>query len=417
MSILLYHIFILVCYNKAMITISNEAARNFLVNYQNLNMNGNLKGPAGVMDYMQKVRCIQYDPLDVVGRNADLVLQSRITNYRSEVLFDLLYKERALYDAPDKMISIIPIEDYPSMLRIRQKTVEQLKDILTWRKSLAALDLLEEITEYIRENGPFPANKINIGEHAESGKWGHKKLSSAALDYLYHSGVLGISSKQKTHKVYDLRERLFSKEILRTKDPFKTDYDFAKWYIKRRIGAVGLVWNKNGGEWLGFYVQDTKLRTQILQELVDEGELLELSIEGSKEIFYIRKEDEILLGKPARKNIAQFIAPLDNLIWDRGLIKELFNFEYTWEVYTPAVKRKFGYYVLPVLYKNQFIARFEPEPNRGKTPLQIKNWWWEPDIKITEEMISAISDAFERFSKFLGVDMMEEKYWKEKLGV
>ena len=399
-----------------MIKISNEAARNFLINYQNLNKNGNLKGSAGVVEYMNKVRCIQYDPLDVVGRNADLVLQSRITNYRSEVLFSLLYKERTLYDAPDKMISIIPTEDYPSMMRIRQKTVEQLKDILTWRNSLAALELLDEITEYIRENGPLPANKINIGEHAESGKWGHKKLSSAALDYLYHSGVLGISSKQKTHKVYDLSERLFSKEILRAKDPFKTDYDFAKWYIKRRIGAVGLVWNKNGGEWLGFYVQDTQLRTQVLKELVEEAELIELSIEGSKETFYIRKEDEILLGKPAKKNVAQFIAPLDNLIWDRGLIKELFDFEYTWEVYTPAAKRKFGYYVLPVLYKNQFIARFEPEPNRGKTPLQIKNWWWEPDIKITEEMISAISDAFECFSRFLGVEMMEEKYWKEKLG-
>ena len=156
--------------------------------------------------------------------------------------------------------------------------------------------------------------------------------------------MLGISSKLKTHKVYDLSERLFPKEILQAKDPFKTDYDFAKWYIKRRIGAVGLVWNKNGGTWLGFYVQDKELRTKVLQELVAESELIELSIEGSKEIFYIRKEDEHLLGKSARKNVAQFIAPLDNLIWDRGLIKELFDFEYTWEVYTPAAKRRFGYY-------------------------------------------------------------------------
>ena len=398
-------------------TINNEAARNFLVNYQNLNGNGNLKGSAGVTEYINKVRCIQYDPLNVVGRNADLVLQSRIKNYKPEVLFDLLYKERTLYDAADKMIGIIPTADYPAMARIRQKTVEQLKDILTWRKSLAALELLDEITEYIRTNGPLPATKINIGEHTDSGKWGHKKLSSAALDYLYHSGVLSISSKLKTHKVYDLSERLFPKEILRAKDPFKTDYDFAKWYIKRRIGAVGMVWNKNGGTWLGFYVQDKALRTKVLQELVSEGELIELSIEGSKEIFYIRKEDAPLLGKPARKNIAQFIAPLDKLIWDRGMIQELFDFEYSWEVYTPAAKRKFGYYVLPVLYKNQFVARFEPEPCRGTEPLKIKNWWWESEIKITDEMIAAIEDAFCRFSKYLGVEMMEEKYWKEKLGI
>ena len=118
-----------------------------------------------------------------------------------------------LYDAADKMISIIPTTDYPSMRRIREKTVEQLKGILTWRNSLAALDLLDEIKDFIRDNGPLPATKINIGNSVDSGPWGHKKLSSAALDYLYHSGILGISSKNKTHKVYDLSERLFSKEI------------------------------------------------------------------------------------------------------------------------------------------------------------------------------------------------------------
>ena len=139
----------------------------------------------------------------------------------------------------------------------------------------------------------------------------------------------------------------------------------------------------------------------MLQELVEEGELIELEVEGSKETFYIRKEDEGLLGKPARNNVAQFIAPLDNLIWDRGMIKELFNFEYTWEVYTPAAKRKYGYYVLPVLYKNRFVGRFEPEPNRGKTPLQIKNWWWEPGVEQTEEMKNAIDDAVTRFNAFL----------------
>ena len=247
-----------------MITISKEDARNFLVNYQGLNGAEKRKGSDGVLDYFNKVRCVQFDPLDVVGRrNADLVLQSRITNYRSEALQELLYKDRSLYDTADKMISIIPTQDYPAMTRIRQKTVEQLKGILTWRKSLAALDLLDEIKEYISKYGPLPASKINIGQSVDSGPWGHKKLSSAALDYLYHSGVLGISSKQKNHKVYDLAERLLPAEILNAADPFKDDKDFARWYLKRRIGAVGLVWNKNGGTWLGFYVSDKTLRLSL----------------------------------------------------------------------------------------------------------------------------------------------------------
>ena len=134
-----------------MTTISNETARNFLVNYQNLNGYGELVGRDGAARYMQKVRCVQFDPLNVVGRNPDLVMQSRIKGYKPDVLFDLLYKERALYDAADKMISIVPTEDYPAMARIRQKTVEQLKDILTWRKSLGALELLDNTQKnYIR---------------------------------------------------------------------------------------------------------------------------------------------------------------------------------------------------------------------------------------------------------------------------
>ena len=141
---------------------------------------------------------------------------------------------------------------------------------------------------------------------------------------------------------------------------------------------------------------------------MDEGELLEFQVEGSKESFFIRKENSSLLGKPAENNVAQFIAPLDNLIWDRGMIEELFGFKYTWEVYTPVAKRKYGYYVLPVLYKNQFVARFEPEPCKGKAPLQIKNWWWEPGIAVTDEMNDAIKDAFERFGKYLGVEVSKD---------
>ncbi|MBP5462621.1 MAG: winged helix DNA-binding domain-containing protein, partial [Lachnospiraceae bacterium] len=90
-------------------------------------------------------------------------------------------------------------------------------------------------------------------------------------------------------------------------------------------------------------------------------------------------------------------------------------FKYSWEVYTPAAKRQYGYYVLPVLYGNRFIARFEPEKNNGKNPLAIKHWWWEKDVTVTDEMIAAIGDAFSRFSAYLGVPMMKDKDWKKAL--
>ena len=99
------------------------------------------------------------------------------------------------------------------------------------------------------------------------------------------------------------------------------------------------------------------------------------------------------------------------------MTEELFGFKYSWEVYTPVVKRKFGYYVLPVLYGNRFVARFEPEKASGKGPLQIKNWWWEPDVTVTEEMTEAVREAFCRFSSYLGVKAPADSVLRKKLGI
>ena len=92
----------------------------------------------------------------------------------------------------------------------------------------------------------------------------------------------------------------------------------------------------------------------------------------------------------------RFIAPLDNLLWDRAMLSKIFGFDYTWEVYIPAAKRKYGYYVVPILYGNRFIARFEPQ--KSDVQLQIKNWWWEDDITVSNDTIDLILQEMERFA-------------------
>lgn len=391
-----------------MLKISKEEARDFLVNYQELNGKRSLKGHDGALEYMKKVRCIQFDPLDVVGRNPDLVLQSRIESYTPSVLEDLLYRDRVLVDGADKVLSIVMTEDYPQMTRVRQAATQLLIRTLTYRDSLNALDLQDEVREYIRDNGPLPASRIDIGGRAGEGRWGHKKLSSATLDYMFHSGQLGIRSKIKTQKVYDLIDNLLPEDILCSGDPFADEHDFLKWYVKKRIGSIGMVWNKNTGAWVGEYLGNRSMRSEILDELVNEGEIIRIWVEGSSEPFYIRTEDQALLGQTADNNVVKFIAPLDNLIWDRGMVEEIFGFKYSWEVYTPTAKRQYGYYVLPVLYKNRFIARFEPDKFRGKGPLTIKNWWWEENEGPSEDLNEAVKEAFSRFAVYLGAEVTSE---------
>jgi hypothetical protein len=100
------------------------------------------------------------------------------------------------------------------------------------------------------------------------------------------------------------------------------------------------------------------------------------------------------------------MAPLDNLLWDRNMLRELFDFEYRWEVYKSVAERKYGYYVLPVLYGDKFIARFEPGKDRANQALIIKKWWWEPGTKPSAAMRHALQLCFQRFRNYLGNDSL-----------
>lgn len=124
------------------------------------------------------------------------------------------------------------------------------------------------------------------------------------------------------------------------------------------------------------------------------------------------KEDEKFLGFKEKTKKVKFLAPLDNMLWDRNMITELFDFEYRWEVYTPIVKRKYGYYVLPVIYGNTFIGRFEAEKLIPQEPLIIKNWWWEPGIEITDVMLDEIDIAISEFAEYLKVPRLKNYFDK-----
>lgn len=387
------------------IIMSKEELRKFLVLYQGLYVNNTFIAEEGIKNFIRRIGCIQYDPLNVVGRNADLVLQSRIENYDKSMLDDLLYNKRDLIDGWDKMMSIYSTEDWPCFKRVRSDRESGMKGLLKSRNSIEALNYVDSIKEYIKLNGAIIPSKIDLGT-VKKGSWGHGRLSSATMDYMWNSGILGVKEKKNTQKKYDLIERLLPEEIVFKEDPFKNDDEFFKWYIKRRIGSIGVYWDRSGEGWLGNYISNKNLRKRILGELVEEEELILVKIENSKENFYIRKEDIKVLKESTsiNENNVRFLAPLDNMIWDRKLTREIFDFDYTWEVYKPVDKRKYGYYVLPVLYGDKFIARFEPEIHRGKEPLIIKNWWWEENFKVSKDCIDSIKESLDKFCKYLKAD-------------
>lgn len=389
----------------ASILITQEQARHFLLAYQGLRPPYQLEGKAGILSFIRRMGCIQFDPLNIVGHNSDLVLQARLSAFQPGMLQELLYEDRQLLDGWDKNMSIYPVEDWPYFHRLRQDARKNLR-----RNEELVLGVLPQVRQAMEERGPLSSLELDFDQTVDWW-WSPTTLGRAALESMYLWGELVIHHKQRTRRVYDFAHRHLPLELLSTPDPNPDDEQYHDWYVLRRIGSIGLLWSRAGDAWLGMFGIKAPQRQPALARLLEQGQIFEVQVEGIEVPFYIRSLDRPILdqtlGSPNPAPRAAIIAPLDNLIWERRLVKELFGFEYRWEVYKPAAERDYGYYVLPVLYGDRFIARFEPGRDKKDKALVIKNWWWEPGVEPTAELKSALKDCFRRFIRYLGADRLQ----------
>ncbi len=261
-----------------------DEARRMLCRYHNLDGAEALCGKKGVEKIMQRIHSIQYDPLNVVARNADLVLQARVDNYSESVLYDLLYKEHKLIDGFDKEMCIYDAKDFARFQFVRNEYEKHALPTLKYRNQTGVLNILDDVRDFVEKHGKTGTKDISIGEVRES-RWGHKKLSSAGLDYLFNTGVLTVVGKRGTQKYFDLTERVIDSENLSC-DPNMTVEEFLEWYVERRIQSVGFLWNKSGGAWQGRFLSENELRSSTLQTLIEKNRIEEIRIEGIKEPFY-----------------------------------------------------------------------------------------------------------------------------------
>lgn len=177
--------------------------------------------------------------------------------------------------------------------------------------------------------------------------------------------------------------------------------DFYRWYVLRRLDSLGIYWTKQGAGWQSFYLYKNKELKATMKKLVTDKDVIEVSVENIKEKLYLTPSNYKTLLQSLNTELhesVRFIAPLDNFIWDRKFIQAIYNFEYTWEIYIPEAKRKFGYYVLPIIYKNIFIGRLEPDRDKDrKERLIIKNLWFEDpqfDTAYYHDLIQAEVDRY-----------------------
>ena len=362
-------------------------------------------GKSGVMEFTRQVGCLQYDPIDICGKNAELVLQSRIRGFSKNMLEELLYEDRLLMDYPDKNLAIISIEDWPYFERYRQAARQHAESYPQMET------LTRQVRDYIQQVGPVSSNELNALQLEGDFTWrsaihwsSGNNVSRSVLEQMYSTGELVIHHKKGTRKYYDLAEKHIQSDLLHAPEPLLDELDHHKWRVLRRIGAVGLLWNRASDAWLNIWGLKTEQRNRAFHELLLEDRIIAVEVEQLKERLYCRTEDlpmiEHILQNPELQERCELIAPLDNLMWDRKLIYALFEFDYKWEIYTPALKRKFGYYVLPLLYGDRFIGRAEIIVERKSGRLVVKHVWYEKDMQPTEELVAMVKECFERFAIF-----------------
>ena len=394
-------------------TITRQQAGRFILAKQGLIGSYRFSGKSGAYDYVRQAGCIQYDPVDVCGKNAELTLQSRVKGFSKTMLYELLYEDRKLVDYADKELSIWPSEDWPYFSSYRERSRKLGRTF----KGLKPLE--KKAIAYIRENGPVSSDSLPIeGEifwHSSmhwSGNWQKKSQTArSVLEQLYTDGELIIHHKKGSRKYYDLAENHLPEPILKAANPCRDDEEFLAWRVLRRIGAVGLLWDKNSTAFLGIDINAGK-RKMILDYLTEKGMICPVEVQGIKQVFYYRSEDNALMqsvidGTADLKPRMSFIAPLDPLMWDKSLILALWDFQYSWEIYTPAVKRKYGYYTLPVLFGDRFAGRIEAVPDRKNGVLVVKGLWWGPGIRQTAGLNRALERTLKNFAKFNGCDRID----------
>ena len=358
-------------------------------------------GDDGVRALFPEIGSIQLDPLPVLGRNHDLVVQARVDGIHPGDFLRLVHAERIGFEYWDKVMCAIAIDAFPwfrALMDAGGESWEQRRGERIEREHPGAI---ASVYQTIATSGPLSSRELKDrgiaqGEHRA---WKSTRAANGALESLWNQGKLSISHRVNYRRYFDLIERVIPKRFFDTDPPV---YDeFIRFLLKRCVRMVGLLPAKGDADTWAFL--RAARRDRLPEQLVEKDELCRVDVEGIKTPFYAAAniKDGLKLAETAEFNsLPRFIAPLDPLICARDATTRLWGFEYSWEVYKPVGKRRYGYYVLPILYNDRFIGRFDGRYDAKSGILSVLSYHEEAGgIPAAHHLIYS---AFQRFLAYLG---------------
>ncbi len=315
-----------------------------------------------------RLRSIQFDPIAPAGCNHDLVLQARVPDYKVGDWNKTAYEDRLIYDGWDKQASLIPYEGWA----LRRYFYDLYRGHFEKKIFVDHKDAVERILREITERGPLMPRDFEFQQRKEEWKvsWHGPSVTKQTLRALWHTGLVMTAGRKNGQHLYDLTERIvpadiWNRPVLKTKDAVRE-------LILERHRAMGIT-RPNAPPEVWSYSALMEGRKESIPTLVQAGSIVPVEVEGVK--AHATPEFLSLLDSPSPEPRIVFIAPLDQFLWDRKMIAHVFDFDYVWEIYMPEAKRRWGYYVLPILFGDELIARAEFWCRDGV--LELREWHFE----------------------------------------
>lgn len=360
-------------------------------------------------EMIRALGCVQLDTISVVSRSHETVLWSRLGTYDPKVLASLHYPDVQLTEYWAHAAAIIPVESFPYYREAMNRYREKYEAPESWAERNA--DVIHGVHERLRDEGALPARSFArpAGPKPEAWEWWGGKPARQALDHLWSRGDIVVTRRESGfQRVYDVTERVIDPDLLSVlPDEVERRHHFTSNAL-RALGVATPRWTADYfRNWAQTY-NTPKESLRGLHELTEKGLAVPVAVDGINEptfldVGLLPRLQELRAGR-GKPTLTTFLSPFDNLIWNRGRTESLFDFFYRIEVYTPAPKRVYGYYTMPILHKGKLVGRIDPAVDRRNRILTIRNLHLEPGVRPTSALATAISGALWSFAEFLGAE-------------
>lgn len=353
---------------------------------------------ADLLPAIRQIHGLQIDTISVVARAHLHILWSRLGNYDPAWL-DELHAEGRLFEQFLHGASFLPMEDFSLYYPIIQYRHQHYKPWLRWAEGNQ--EAIAQMRQYLQQNGEVRSADFKAAE--KRGPWWDWKAEKNALEYLLHAGEVMIPRRQRFQRVYALREQVLPDWSESQALPFE---DALAELVRRAAIALGAA----TAEWMANYFYLPKQPTlKIVKAMEARGDLLPVKMEGLENTpLFVHKENEHLLEQTLysrlQPNYTTILSPFDPLVTDRGRARTLFNFDYLIECYTPAAKRKYGYFTLPLLHQGELVGRMDAKAWRKEGRLQVIHLHVEEGLQPQKEMAASLASAIQGYAAWQGLE-------------